>query len=263
MRNLFVRRTRPTITVKRLTAVFGLAILAITGCSSPGSGDGEVVGTAEVEEDGTVTPVTGNIVLPTDTLLNLFCEDVGITPEVCVLNDPENPYRKTATLEFFQIDPDDPDAEGKFDLFLQTPAGPNGAKARFYLWATALARFPSGENQWYTALALHELWDAAEDPIIQIQALRAYRSTLDNFFGSVTFFNTEDFGLLPNAPFSVLLNELTAAQVTCSPIENYKKLIPLTEQDVFFGRAVLADWGYTYEFEGNCENGVVYVSEFP
>lgn len=261
MRNLFVRVSRPAIPAKPLTAILGLTILTITGCSSPGSGDGQVVGTEKTDATtGDIIETTGNIVLPTDTLLNLFCEDVGITPQTCVLDDPENPYRTTATAEF---DVANPDAENKFDLFLQIPPGPNGAKARFYLWATALARFPSGENQWYTALALHELWDAAEDPIVQIQALRAYKSTLDNFFGSVTFFNSEDFGLLPNVPYSVLLNELTAAQVTCSPIENYRKLIPITEQDPFFGRAVLADWGYTYEFEGNCENGVVYVNEFP
>jgi len=247
------------VPAKLIAALLGLTILALTGCSSPGSDDGVVAGS--VEDDGTGNIVaTGNIPLPTDTLLNLFCEDVGITPQTCVLDDPENPYRQTATGEF---DVNNPDAETKFELFVQIPPGPNGAKARFYLWATALARRPSGENQWYTALALHELWDAAEDPIVQAQALRAYKSTLDNFFGSVTFFNSEDFGLLPNVPFSVLLNELTASQVVCSPIENYTKLIPLTEQDPFFGRGVLADWGYTYEFTGNCENGVVYVNEFP
>lgn len=257
MRNLFIRRTRPVVPGKLLTALFGLIILAITGCSSsPGSDDGAVTGTVDLETE----TVKGEIVLPTDTLLNLYCADVGLVPQTCVLDDPENPYLTTATREF---DVNDPDAENKFDLFNQIPDGPNGAKSRFYLWATALARFPSGENQWYTALALHELWDAAEDPVVQIQALRAYKSTLDNFFGSVTFFNSEDFGLVPNVAYSVLLNELTAAQVTCSPIENFKKLVPITERDPFFGRAVLADWGYTYDFEGNCENGVVYVNEFP
>jgi len=260
MKALSIRRTRPVVPEKLLTALLGLTVLVMTGCSSPGSDDGVVTGTKTVDPETGTETVKGEIPLPTDTLLNLFCEDVGLVSTTCVLDDPENPYRKTATGEF---DVNDPDSPRKFELFLQIPSGPTGAKARFYLWATALARFPSGENQWYTALALHELWDAAEDPIVQVQALRAYKSVLDNFFGSVTFFNTEDFGLLPNAPFSVLLNELTAAQVTCSPINNYKKLVPITEQDIFFGRAVLADWGYTYEFEGNCDNGVVYVNEFP
>lgn len=259
MRNIFIRKNPPVVRRKWLTALLGLTILGITGCSSPGSDDGVSVGSLEEEKDGTVT-VTPKIELPTDTLLNLYCPDVGLVGEPCVLEDPENPYRKTATGEF---DVNDPESPRKFELFLQIPQGPTGAKARFYLWATALARFPSGENQWYTALALHELWDAAEDPVVQAQALRAYKSTLDNFFGSVTFFNSEDFGLVPNIAYSVLLNELTAAQVTCSPILNFKKLIPLTEQDVFYGRGVLADWGYTYDFEGNCDNGVVYVNEFP
>ena len=258
MRNLFFHTARPALPRQRLAVVFGLTVLFMTGCSSPSSDDGVVAGSVDPEAE----TVTGEIVLPTDTLLNLYCANVGLVPNTCVLEDPENPYRETATLEFDVNNPD-PDQLTKFDLFIQLPTGPTGAKARFYLWATALARRPSGENQWYTALALHELWDAAEDQVVQIQALRAYKSTLDNFFGSVTFFNSEDFGLLPNVPYSVLLNELTAAQVTCSPINNYKKLVPLTEQDPFFGRGLLADWGYTYEFEGNCNNGVVYVNEFP
>lgn len=224
-----------------------MVMLALSGCSSPSSDDGVVI---------------NEIPLPTDTLLNLHCPDVGVFPETCVVDDPENPYR-FATIEEFDVN--NPDAElNKFELADAIPEGPNGAKARFYLWATALARFPSGENQWYTARALHELWTAAEDPIIQDQALKAYRSQLDNFFGSVVFFSSLDFRPPPEALFSNVLNELTAANVVCAPA-GFKKLIPLTEDDLIFGVEVLSEWGYTYRFDigTNCENGVVSVNEFP
>ena len=135
-----------------------------------GPGDGEIINA---------------IILPTDTLVNLACEDVGIFTEQCVLEDPENPF---VTVPIIEFDVNDPDATNKFELFNSIPKGRTGAKARYYFWATALARRASGENQFYTALALHELWNYNGDPIIQAQALKAYRSVLDNFFGSVTVF---------------------------------------------------------------------------
>ena len=188
---------------------------------------------------------------------DLPCENAGIYTEGCVLNDKNNPYRNVAVREF---DVNNPDAQTKFDLAEGIPAGRTGAKARFYLWATALALSPSGENQYFTAQALHELWNYNDDPVIQDQALRAYRSLLDNFFGSVTFFPSSDFGLLPNVDYSILLNELTAAQVSCSP--DYNSLLPPEQSDPFYGRGLLAEWGYTYEYEGNCQNGLVFVNEF-
>ena len=120
-----------------LMVLFGLVILS--GCEERDSSDGTVI---------------NEIILPTDVVLNLFCEDVGIFDETCVLDDPENPYALVATLEF-DINNDDPNQPTKFDLLANIPAGPSGAKARFYLWATALARRASGENQWYTAQALY------------------------------------------------------------------------------------------------------------
>ena len=43
---------------------------------------------------------------------------------------------------------DDPDYYLKWDLHNDMPATFNYAKARFYLWATALARVTTGENQY-------------------------------------------------------------------------------------------------------------------
>jgi hypothetical protein len=176
-----------------------------------------------------------NIVLPTDTLLNFACADVGIAGETCVLDDPENPFLSVAITEF---DINNPDAENKFELNNAIPVGATGAKARFYLWATALARRPSGENQYYTARALHELFDAAGDQLVQEQALKAYRSVLDNFFGSVTFFEC-----CGGVAFPATLNELVADILYRPESTGFEPLIPGVPLDVL---SVFGDWGYTY-----------------
>ncbi len=224
-----VQRTSQRAYARMAGAVLGSVMVLMAGCGSPGSGDGEVI---------------SEIGLPTDTLLDLACADVGIFAESCVLSDPENPFRTAVIREF---DVNNPDAETKFDLANEIPAGPTGAKARFFFWATALARFPSGENQWYTARALHELWDAAGDPIIQTQALRAYRSVLDNFFGSVTFFEC-CAGLDPNNPgapvaFPATLNELTADNLYRVDSTGWAQLVPGAP---LLTLALIGEWGYTY-----------------
>jgi hypothetical protein len=237
-----------SIRITRLLSLLGIAVLAVAGCSSPSSDDGVVV---------------NKIALPTDTLLNLNCPDMGIYLETCVLDDPENPFVNAGTKEF---NVNDPDAETKFALNNKIVPGPAGAKARFYLWATALARFPSGENQWYTARALHELWNAAGDPLIQVQALAAYQSVLDNFFGSVTFFEC-CAGLDPNDPtapvtFSANLNELTADNLYRTDSTGWARLVP---GDPLLTQSLLSEWGYTYQpaTPPNFDNGVVSVNEFP
>lgn len=180
------------------------------------------------------------VALPTDTLLNLACEDVGINDETCVLDDSENPFRMVATPEF---DADNPDALTKFDLD-NFPPGRDGAKARFYLWATALARRHSGENQWNTARALHELFHYRGDPIVQAQAIRAYRSILDNFFESVTFFNSVD----PATP----LNRLAAEDLYQPP----NGWAPLFATPGEASRA-MSEWGYIYL----PEQGLVFANQ--
>jgi hypothetical protein len=209
----------------------GLAVLLAGGCESPGDGDGTLF---------------NEVILPTDTLLNLACAEVGIGFEKCVLEDPENPYALVATPEF---NVNDPNAVTKFDLANGIPAGPTGAKARFYLFATALARAPSGENQWYTALALHELFDANSDELIRNQALKAYRSVLDNFYGSSTFF---EFG-------PVTLNELTADNLYRTASTGFRRLVegdPINVLDLLFS------WGYTYRpaKPPNFDDGLVTIN---
>ena len=227
--------------------LMSMSLTFMVGCSggSPSDSDGTVINT---------------IVLPTDTLLNLACADVGIFTETCVLGDPENPFATVATPEFNQ---NDPDAITKFELANDLPAGPTGAKARFYLWATSLARFPSGENQYLTALALHELFDANSDPLIQNQALRAYRSQLDNFFGSVIFFSCcGDLDANGDPiPFSVPLNELTADNIYRTAATGFERLVP---GDPLLAQSLLAEWGYTYQpaTPPDFNDGVVSVNQF-
>jgi len=207
-----------------------LAALFTNGCESPGSEDGRL---------------TDRILLPTDTLLNLACPDVGINGEQCVLEDPENPFAFTPISEFNTATGD---PGNKFELFNQIPAGPTGAKARFYFWATALAQRQSGENQFYTALALHELWDLNSDPIIQEQALKAYRSVLDNFFGSVTVFTCCEDVRPPDDPrgpvaFPIGLNELTADVLYRTDATGLRRLV---EGDPLLVIELLLTWGYQY-----------------
>lgn len=127
------------------------------------------------------------VILPVDYLLNLFCADMGIADSKCVLDDPENPYARSLVND-----------SNKFELYEQSPS----AKASFYLWATALARNPTGENQYYTALSLHDLFTQGGSEVARDQAKLAYRSMLDNYYDSVTFFvGSPTLDLLPDVDF--------------------------------------------------------------
>ena len=221
MRNQFSEAARRATSKALNICLIGLVVAFMTGCGGAPSGT-----------DGTRINA---IVLPTDTVLNLACENVGINSELCVLDDPDNPFLSVAIREF---DANDPNADNKFDLANAIPVGPTGAKARFYLWATALARRQSGENQWYTARALHELFDANEDPLLQAQALKAYRSVLDNFFGSVTFFEC-----CGGIAFPATLNEQVADNLYRADSTGFAPLIPGLPLDVL---SLIGKWGYTY-----------------
>lgn len=208
-------------------AVLAAALLATSGCNEKDDVDGTVI---------------TSIALPTDTLLDLTCPDMGIYTERCVLTDSNNPFANATIVEF---DVGNPGAENKFQLAASIPQGPTGAKARVYFWATALARRTSGENQWYTARALHELFDANNDPVIQAQALRAYRTVLDFFFGSATFFeccaNLDPDG--QPVAFPASLNELVADNVYRTESTGWARLVP---GDPLLTLALFGEWGYTY-----------------
>jgi hypothetical protein len=231
------------VVYRRLMIVlFGFGILVAGGCESPSDEDGVVINA---------------IAYPTDVVLNLACENVGVYPENCVLGDPENPFVTTTIIEF---DPNAaPGADDKFDLLATIPAGPTGAKARFYFWATALARRPSGENQWYTARALHELFDAnsnflSTDELAREQALKAYKSVLDNFWGSVTFFECELCAPDENGElikFPAQLNELVGDNLFRFESTDF---LPLIDGGDIRVLELIGIWGYTY-LPGTAANG--------
>ncbi len=216
-----------------LVALAGIAALVTAGCGDDTENrDGELINA---------------IVLPTDVVLDLACENVGVHPETCVLEDPANPFVNTPIIEF---DPNNPGGDNKFELFNSIPPGPTGAKARFYFWATALARRPSGENQFYTALALHELFDAnsnvlSKDEQTREQALKAYRSVLDNFFGSVTVFTCCPGASPDGEPvaFPVGLSELTADILYRTDATDFLRLV---EGEPILVLQLLLEWGYDY-----------------
>ena len=249
MRNLNRQKAQPAVFRSASILLIGLAAVFAAGCSS--------------ERDANDGTVFNTILLPTDVVLNLACADVGIADETCVLEDPENPYASTTITEFTVDDPGN-----KFDLFNAIPPGPTGAKARFYFWATALARRQSGENQFYTALALHELFDAnsnaiSKDELIRAQALKAYRSVLDNFFSSVTVFSCCPGASPDGEPvqFAVPLNELTADVLFRT---DATQLMRLVEGDPILVLELFVEWGYTYQPANppNYDDGVVGVAVF-
>lgn len=250
MINQYRNQAMPAVFKSTVALLLGLLVLTTSGCEERDANDGTVI---------------NSLLLPTDVVLNLACENVGIAGEPCVLEDPENPFVTTTIIEF---DPNNPGADNKFDLFNSIPAGPSGAKARFYFWATALARRASGENQFYTALALHELFDAnsnvlSADELVRAQALKAYRSVLDNFFGSVTVFTCCPGASPVGEPvaFAIPLNELTADNLYRTGATGYRRLV---DGDPLLVLELFVDWGYTYQPANppNYNDGVVGVAEF-
>ena len=91
--NIFSQNhNRPAVVRKLALLLVSLGALAVSGCDSPDASDG-----TRYEA----------IILPTDTLLNLACADVGIFDNTCVLEDPENPFATVAIIEFDENNPED------------------------------------------------------------------------------------------------------------------------------------------------------------
>jgi hypothetical protein len=202
--------------------ILALLLVTLSGC---GAGDGQISNT---------------IILPTDTLLTLYCENVGVYPETCVLDDPNNPYRKVTITE-----------TNKFTLSTGAPS----AKSRFYLWATVMAQSPSGENQFYVASSLHELYTEGRSNNARTQAIKAYRSVLNNFIGSLTYWKADWLkDTLPT--YAVPLKDWTGMRVYDPRSDNLLTLFPNSisdptvsaNQSQFDGLQQLGAWppGYSY-----------------
>lgn len=181
----------------------------------------------EVDKDDGL--VLEEVELPTDSSLTLYCPDAGIADETCLLDDPENPYSITPIND-----------DNKFDLDFATPS----AKARFYLWGTAQAMNPRGENQYYLARALQEMYTESGSELAKNHAIRAYRSVLDNYFDEVTFFQFPD----PPAEGEIFYPR----KVRLLSVPNLWAPDPGLNLDPLFDSNLLAwealgEWGYTYD----------------
>lgn len=128
----------------------------------------------------------------------------GIFPDVSVVNDPQNPF---ANVSFYSIDAVHNPAALQFKLNEAAAAGPTSATyspaARFYIWATILARATpegDGEAQHYAAASLEDIYLASLDPTIpervanasdlpQVRemAVAAFSEVLTQFPNAVTF----------------------------------------------------------------------------
>ena len=210
----------------RLAVVCSMLLL-ISGCGKD-SDDGEVINVIAL-------PATG------DLELNLYCVDFGLFIETCVLDDPDNPYA------FVSVNNDN-----KFDL----NDAATTLKAKVYLWATALARDSTGENQVNTAKAMYALSNASCSELIQDQALRAYRSVLDNYLAAVTFFSTDDFATFPEVfyPFPVKMLTATdlrtgvgAADPSCDAAQFPLFFSADPGANDFEARVRMFEWGFLYD----------------
>lgn len=178
------------------------------------------------------------VTLPTDDTqpFNFHCADMGVYPNTCVLDDSDNPYSRSIVSE-----------DTKFDLDADAPS----ATARFYLWATALARGAGapGENQFYAALNLHRMWAASNSELTRLQALKAYRSYLDNFFGSSTFFEIPvDSGDFFPFSLNVFTGEMLFDPVDITNTFTSTRLFnpdPLINRDM--ASMEVGVWGYYYD----------------
>lgn len=175
------------------------------------------MGCGDVKE-GTVQ---NSVELPTDSSLTLYSASEGIHPDTSILQDPANPYAKVSVNE-----------SNKWILDNTSPS----PKSKFYLWATALANIPTGENQFKTAEALHALYGQGGSVNAREQAIKAYRSVLDNFFNSATYFNAT---YLPGNPaYAVPLKDLVGQN-----LYDPTGLVPLYGNPTL-GQVDMSQWGY-------------------
>jgi hypothetical protein len=190
--------------------IAGSMILLMAGCS---------------EIDGGT--VQNTVPLPVDSTLNFYCADEGIYLEKCVLDNPENPYANVSVTEG--------------NKFLLNEAAPS-AKSSYYLWATALAKGAGipGENQFYVAVYLQEVYAESGSPTTRDQAKKAYRSVLDNYFLSPTFFVFTVDG--EEVAFAASVKDLVGEFL-------YDPAPPLVSfySDPIFALQEMSEWGYIYD----------------
>ncbi|MBT8470175.1 MAG: hypothetical protein KJN97_15625 [Deltaproteobacteria bacterium] len=112
----------------------------------------------------------------------LFDPTEGIHPSKVTLNNPRNPFRE------FGVSDDQ-----KFAI-----SGDGGNAGAFYSWATILAKIPIGENQFFAAVKLRDIYEsnevADEDrETVRQMAVNGFQAVLDCFPESLLFDATGTF----------------------------------------------------------------------
>jgi hypothetical protein len=111
-----------------------------------------------------------------DLEFHLVSLSMGVHPDQSVLLDPNNPF-----------------AEGGLDGDLRWDITSGGLPVpTFYAWATWLTAEPTGEAQFYTAQALHTIYDegaCANEDLFFVRglAIDAYQAVLDHFPEDVSY----------------------------------------------------------------------------
>jgi len=172
--------------------------------------------------------IQNEVQLPVDSSISFSCADEGIHLEKCVLDNPHNPYANVAVSE-----------DNKFALNDSAPS----AKSRYYLWATALAKGAGaqGENQFFTAKSLQEVFAESGSPSTRDQSVKAYRSVLDNYFLASTFFviivDEEE------VKFAASLKDIVGENLHDPTAASLVSLYT----DPIFALEDISEWGYVYD----------------
>lgn len=203
--------------------MIALLVLALTACGEVDDDDGDDRNTVALPTDDTIP-------------LDLYCKDIGLVGDNCVLDDPANPYARSIVTE-----------DTKFELDADAPS----ATAKFYLWATALARGAGnpGENQFYVGLYLHQMWAASNSELTRLQALRAYRSYLDNYFDTILFFEVPvDSGNFLPQDVNMFVGDLLFDPTDITNTFTSTRLFnPDPAVNRFEASLEIGDWGYVYD----------------
>lgn len=114
----------------------------------------------------------------------VFDETEGIHPSDVTLDNPRNPFRT------FNISDDQ-----KFAIL-----DGGGNAGAFYAWATVLTAIPIGENQYFTAIKLRDIYRANEVPeadreTVRLMAINGFQSILDCFPDSLLFDVAGEFSI--------------------------------------------------------------------
>ena len=108
-----------------------------------------------------------------------FHDQVGIYPNISVINDPNNPFRGHSI-----------GSETRW--MIESDGDP---VAGFYSWATLLASIPTGEHQFYTALNLKSIYQQEQTQEmyldqVRLLAIQGFQAVLDYFPNAVTYDQT-------------------------------------------------------------------------